>query len=79
MHTGDQEGDGTGLLEGVLLDTNTNTHVHELFHEDAQVRCVVAHKSLAFMKMEVKRRLSEYDDAKDTRLLICIILKQPVL
>uniref|UniRef100_UPI0037E81809 solute carrier family 12 member 8 n=1 Tax=Semicossyphus pulcher TaxID=241346 RepID=UPI0037E81809 len=36
VHTCDQEGDGTGLLNGGAYDTNTNTHVHDLFHEDAQ-------------------------------------------
>ncbi|KAK2839650.1 hypothetical protein Q5P01_013390 [Channa striata] len=34
VHTGDQEGDGAGLLKGAV--TETNTHVHDLFHEDAQ-------------------------------------------
>lgn len=37
MHTCDQEGDGAGLLKGGVADTNTNAHVHDLFHEDAQV------------------------------------------
>nr|XP_046260924.1 solute carrier family 12 member 8 isoform X2 [Scatophagus argus] len=32
VHTCDQEGDGAGLLKGA----DTNTHVHDLFHEDAQ-------------------------------------------
>lgn len=38
LHTGDQEGAGTGLLRAA--DTDNNTHVQDLFHEDAQVRCV---------------------------------------
>ena len=37
VHTCDPEGDGAGLLEEGVQDTNTNTHVHDLFHEDAQV------------------------------------------
>ncbi|XP_051259909.1 solute carrier family 12 member 8 isoform X2 [Dicentrarchus labrax] len=36
VHTCDQEGDGAGLLNGGVPDTSTNTHVHDLFHEDAQ-------------------------------------------
>ncbi|KAM9347333.1 solute carrier family 12 member 8 [Symphorus nematophorus] len=36
VHTCDQEGDGTGLLKEGAQDTDTNTHVHDLFHEDAQ-------------------------------------------
>ncbi|GLD59957.1 solute carrier family 12 member 8, partial [Lates japonicus] len=36
VHTGDQEGDGAQLLNGGVTDSNTNTHVHDLFHEDAQ-------------------------------------------
>lgn len=40
VHTGDQKGDGAQLLNGGVTDSNTNTHVHDLFHEDAQVRCV---------------------------------------
>ncbi|XP_072253337.1 solute carrier family 12 member 8 [Leuresthes tenuis] len=34
VHTCDQEGDETKLLKGGSADTNT--HVHDLFHEDAQ-------------------------------------------
>ncbi|XP_028993476.1 solute carrier family 12 member 8 isoform X2 [Betta splendens] len=36
MHAGDRQRDGTGLLKGAVHDSNTNTRVHELFHEDAQ-------------------------------------------
>uniref|UniRef100_A0A7N6AIV9 Solute carrier family 12 member 8 n=1 Tax=Anabas testudineus TaxID=64144 RepID=A0A7N6AIV9_ANATE len=36
VHRGDKEGDGTGLLKEEVTDANTNTHVHDLFHEDAQ-------------------------------------------
>ncbi|KAM4558622.1 solute carrier family 12 member 8 [Odontesthes bonariensis] len=36
VHTWDQERDGTKLLKGGSAVTNTNTHVHDLFHEDAQ-------------------------------------------
>uniref|UniRef100_A0A4W6F5M7 Solute carrier family 12 member 8 n=1 Tax=Lates calcarifer TaxID=8187 RepID=A0A4W6F5M7_LATCA len=36
VHTGDQKGDGAQLLNGGVTDSNTNTHVHDLFHEDAQ-------------------------------------------
>ncbi len=32
-----QEGDEAGLLKGEVPDTQTNTPVHDLFHEDAQV------------------------------------------
>ncbi|KAL6100656.1 slc12a8 [Pungitius sinensis] len=35
-HTCDREGDMAALLNGAVADTNTNTHVHDLFHEDAQ-------------------------------------------
>ncbi|XP_037345509.2 solute carrier family 12 member 8 isoform X2 [Pungitius pungitius] len=35
-HTCDREGDVAALLNGAVADTNTNTHVHDLFHEDAQ-------------------------------------------
>eukprot|EP00064_Thunnus_orientalis_P008528 superscaffoldBa00001020_g8551 len=35
VHTCDQEVYGAGLLKGAA-DNNTNTHVHDLFHEDAQ-------------------------------------------
>ncbi|XP_062287473.1 solute carrier family 12 member 8 isoform X2 [Scomber scombrus] len=35
VHTCDQEADGAGLLKGGA-DTNANTYVHDLFHEDAQ-------------------------------------------
>lgn len=38
VHTCDQQGDGAGLLKGGDADNNTNAHVHDLFHEDAQVR-----------------------------------------
>ncbi|AWP12952.1 putative solute carrier family 12 member 8 [Scophthalmus maximus] len=31
------EGDAAGLLEGGVTQDNTHTHVHDLFHEDAQV------------------------------------------
>ncbi|XP_067370917.1 solute carrier family 12 member 8 [Channa argus] len=34
VHTDDHEGDGAELLKGAVTDTNT--HVHDLFHEDAQ-------------------------------------------
>lgn len=37
VHTWGQEGDGTKLLKEGSADINTNTHVHDLFHEDAQV------------------------------------------
>lgn len=37
VHTCDQEGDVAGLLKDRVPDTSTNTHVHDLFHEDAQV------------------------------------------
>ncbi|XP_028447082.1 solute carrier family 12 member 8 isoform X3 [Perca flavescens] len=37
LHTCDQqEGDRAGPLKGGVADTNSNTHVHDLFHEDAQ-------------------------------------------
>ncbi|XP_070694142.1 solute carrier family 12 member 8 [Pempheris klunzingeri] len=36
VHTCDQEGAGAGLLKGAVADSNANTHVHDLFHEDAQ-------------------------------------------
>ncbi|XP_028249469.1 solute carrier family 12 member 8 [Parambassis ranga] len=36
VHTCDQEGDGAELLKGGSADVNANTHVHDLFHEDAQ-------------------------------------------
>ncbi|XP_044072858.1 solute carrier family 12 member 8 isoform X2 [Siniperca chuatsi] len=36
VHTCDREGDGAGLLKGGVADDNTSTHVHDLFHEDAQ-------------------------------------------
>lgn len=36
VHNCDQERDGAELLKGGVPDTNTNTHVHDLFHEDAQ-------------------------------------------
>ncbi|XP_014890491.1 solute carrier family 12 member 8 isoform X2 [Poecilia latipinna] len=36
VHTWGPEGDGTKLLKEGSADTNTNTHVHDLFHEDAQ-------------------------------------------
>ncbi|XP_035995392.1 solute carrier family 12 member 8 isoform X2 [Fundulus heteroclitus] len=36
VHTWGQEGDGTKLLKEGSADINTNTHVHDLFHEDAQ-------------------------------------------
>ncbi|XP_034430600.1 solute carrier family 12 member 8 isoform X1 [Hippoglossus hippoglossus] len=36
VHTGDQKGDDTGLLKEGVIDNTTNTHVHDLFHEDAQ-------------------------------------------
>lgn len=36
VHTCDQEGDGAELLKGGVPDPNTDTHVHDLFHEDAQ-------------------------------------------
>lgn len=37
----DQEGDGAELLNGATAATaagGTNAHIHDLFHEDAQVR-----------------------------------------
>lgn len=37
VHTCDQEGDGAELLKEQVPDTNANTHVYDLFHEDAQV------------------------------------------
>lgn len=37
VHTCNQEADGSGLLKGGA-DTSANTYVHDLFHEDAQVR-----------------------------------------
>ncbi|KAM3607407.1 uncharacterized protein V6R79_007298 [Siganus canaliculatus] len=36
VHTCDQSGDGSRLLKEGAPHTNTNTHVHDLFHEDAQ-------------------------------------------
>ncbi|KAK5599640.1 hypothetical protein CRENBAI_017980 [Crenichthys baileyi] len=36
VHTWGQEGDGTKLLKEGSADISTNTHVHDLFHEDAQ-------------------------------------------
>ncbi|XP_060944498.1 solute carrier family 12 member 8 isoform X2 [Limanda limanda] len=36
VHTGDQNGDDPGLLKEGVIDNNTNTHVQDLFHEDAQ-------------------------------------------
>uniref|UniRef100_A0A8D0AL65 Solute carrier family 12 member 8 n=1 Tax=Sander lucioperca TaxID=283035 RepID=A0A8D0AL65_SANLU len=37
LHTCDQqEGDRAGLLKRGVADTNSNTHVQDLFHEDAQ-------------------------------------------
>ncbi|XP_075960183.1 solute carrier family 12 member 8 [Anarhichas minor] len=36
VHTCDQKGDVAALLKGRVADTNTTTHVHDLFHEDAQ-------------------------------------------
>ncbi|XP_073330085.1 solute carrier family 12 member 8 [Pagrus major] len=36
VHTCEQEGDVAGLLKDRVPDTNANTHVHDLFHEDAQ-------------------------------------------
>ncbi|XP_060910176.1 solute carrier family 12 member 8 isoform X1 [Labrus mixtus] len=36
VHSYDQQGDGTGLLNGEAHDTKANTHVQDLFHEDAQ-------------------------------------------
>ncbi|XP_068428643.1 solute carrier family 12 member 8 [Clinocottus analis] len=36
VRTSDQEGDVAALLKGGVADTNTNAHVHDLFHEDAQ-------------------------------------------
>lgn len=36
VHTCDQERDGAGLLKEGSADTKTNTHVLDLFHEDAQ-------------------------------------------
>lgn len=39
LDAGDRlEGDAAGLLEGGVTQDNTHTHVHDLFHEDAQVR-----------------------------------------
>lgn len=41
LHTCDQqEGDRAGLLKRGVADTNSNTHVQDLFHEDAQVWCL---------------------------------------
>ncbi|XP_040913477.1 solute carrier family 12 member 8 isoform X2 [Toxotes jaculatrix] len=36
VHTDDHKEDGAGQLKGGLADTSTDTHVHDLFHEDAQ-------------------------------------------
>ncbi|XP_068590314.1 solute carrier family 12 member 8-like [Cebidichthys violaceus] len=36
VHTCDKKGDVSALLKGRVADTNTTTHVHDLFHEDAQ-------------------------------------------
>ncbi|XP_069389634.1 solute carrier family 12 member 8 isoform X2 [Paralichthys olivaceus] len=36
VHKGDQEGHESGLLKEGVVDNNTSTHVHDLFHEDAQ-------------------------------------------
>ncbi|XP_074551178.1 solute carrier family 12 member 8 isoform X2 [Halichoeres trimaculatus] len=36
VHTCEQTGDGTRLLDGGAMDTETSSHIHDLFHEDAQ-------------------------------------------
>ncbi|XP_062258923.1 solute carrier family 12 member 8 [Platichthys flesus] len=36
VHAGDQKGDDPGLLKEGVIDNKTNTHVQDLFHEDAQ-------------------------------------------
>lgn len=37
MHTCEQMGDGAELLNGGVPEGNPDVHVHDLFHEDAQV------------------------------------------
>lgn len=49
-HTCDQEGDGAGLLKGGVPDNNTNTHVYDLFHEDAQVGYLLWNALLSTIK-----------------------------
>ena len=51
VQRGDQGGDGAGLLTGGDADTSTSTHVHDLFHEDAQVRCACPHSSKGVMEV----------------------------
>lgn len=43
------------LLKGQVADTNTNTHVHDLFHEDAQVR-----RSLLKVNVDVELSASNF-------------------
>lgn len=40
VRTGDQRGDGEGLLKQQVIENNytTSMHVQDLFHEDAQVK-----------------------------------------
>lgn len=39
VYTCEQERAETGLLKGESDDTKANTHVQDLFHEDAKARC----------------------------------------
>lgn len=52
VHTCDHEGDGAELLKGGSADVNANTHVHDLFHEDAQVRHFPHHLDSSLVCMD---------------------------
>lgn len=41
VYTCEQERAETGLLKGESDDTKENTHIQDLFHEDAKARCSV--------------------------------------
>lgn len=42
VHTCDPEADvAAGPMNGGVTHTYTSTHVHDLFHEDAQVQCLL--------------------------------------
>lgn len=41
VYTCEQERAETGLLKGESDDTKANTHIQDLFHEDAKARCSV--------------------------------------